>query len=204
MSGWLCKVVVACLALAALGPQPAAPAGLPAAVDGEPLPTLAPVIKRVAPAVVNIATRGRVRIRENPLLADPFFRRFFNLPQIEREHRTQSVGSGVIVDADQGYVLTNHHVIANADEIVVTLRDRRQFTAELIGADPETDIAVLRIPPENLTISSSPSATPSASARRSPRASSARCAVAAWASRVSRTSSKPTPRSTPATRAARW
>ena len=151
MSGWLCKVVVACLALAALGPQPAAPAGLPAAVDGEPLPTLAPVIKRVAPAVVNIATRGRVRIRENPLLADPFFRRFFNLPQIEREHRTQSVGSGVIVDADLGYVLTNHHVIANADEIIVTLRDRRQFTAELIGADPETDIAVLRIPPENLT-----------------------------------------------------
>ena len=133
------------------GPPTAAVAGIPAAVGDQQVPTLAPMIKQVAPAVVNIATQGRVRIRQNPLLTDPFFRRFFNLPEIERERRVQSVGSGVIVDAERGYVLTNNHVIANADTVVVTLRDRRQFEAELVGTDPATDIAVLRIPAENLT-----------------------------------------------------
>ena len=133
------------------GAAPSINAGLPVAVDGQPLPTLAPMIKLVAPAVVNIATEGRVRVRQNPLLSDPFFRRFFNLPSVERERRVQSVGSGVIVDAANGFVLTNNHVIANADKIVVTLRDRRQFEAELIGTDPDTDVAVLRIPAEGLT-----------------------------------------------------
>jgi serine protease Do/serine protease DegQ len=126
-------------------------AGLPVAVDGQPLPTLAPMLKRVTPAVVNIATQTRVRVRQNPLLADPFFRRFFNLAPQPRERTVESVGSGVIVDAEKGYVLTNNHVIANADKIVVTLRDRRQFVATLIGTDPATDIAVLSIPAENLT-----------------------------------------------------
>ena len=133
------------------GPPAVAVAGIPVAVGDQPVPTLAPMIKRVAPAVVNIATQGRVRIRQNPLLSDPFFRRFFNLPEIQRERRVQSVGSGVIIDAARGYVLTNNHVIANADTVVVTLRDRRQFEAELVGSDPETDIAVLRIPAEGLT-----------------------------------------------------
>ena len=126
-------------------------AGLPVAVDGEPLPTLAPMLKRITPAVVNIATQSRVRVRLNPLLTDPFFRRFFNLAPQRRERTVQSVGSGVIVDAEKGYVLTNNHVIAKADKIVVTLRDRRQFEAELVGTDPATDIAVLKIPAENLT-----------------------------------------------------
>ena len=101
------------------GAVPSIDAGLPVAVDGQSLPTLAPMIKQVAPGVVNIATEGRVRVRLNPLLNDPFFRRFFNLPTVQRERRVQSVGSGVIVDAANGYVLTNHHVIANADKIVV-------------------------------------------------------------------------------------
>ena len=126
-------------------------AGLPVAVDGEPLPTLAPMLKRITPAVVNIATQSRVLVRRNPLLSDPFFRRFFNLAPQQRERTVESVGSGVIVDAEKGYVLTNNHVIANADKIVVTLRDRRQLVAELVGADPATDIAVLKIPAENLT-----------------------------------------------------
>ncbi len=126
-------------------------AGLPVAVDGEALPTLAPMLKRITPAVVNIATQSRVRVRLNPLLSDPFFRRFFNLAPQRRERTVQSVGSGVIVDAEKGYVLTNNHVIAKADKIVVTLRDRRQFEAELVGTDPGTDIAVLKIPAENLT-----------------------------------------------------
>ncbi|MFP6742745.1 MAG: DegQ family serine endoprotease [Alphaproteobacteria bacterium] len=151
MSKKLSAAIAVCLMLAIAGPSPSAVAGMPVAVDGQPLPTLAPMIKLVAPAVVNIATEGRVRVRQNPLLNDPFFRRFFNLPTVERERRVQSVGSGVIVDAANGFVLTNNHVIANADKIVVTLRDRRQFEAELIGTDPDTDIAVLRIPAEDLT-----------------------------------------------------
>ncbi len=144
-------ILVTALAMAAPAPQSTALAAIPVAVGGQDLPTLAPMLKETTPAVVNIATRGRLRVRENPLLADPFFRRFFNLPSAPRERQTQSVGSGVIVDGEQGYVLTNNHVIANADQIVVTLRDRRQFAAELIGTDPDTDIAVLRIPAEDLT-----------------------------------------------------
>nr|WP_245995148.1 DegQ family serine endoprotease [Inmirania thermothiophila] len=136
------------LALVAL---PAAAGTLPVAVGGgEGLPTLAPMLERVTPAVVNIATRGRIRVQDNPLLQDPFFRRFFGLPDVPVERPTQSLGSGVIVDAGAGYVLTNHHVIAKADEITVTLRDGRSFEARLVGSDPETDIAVLQIPAENL------------------------------------------------------
>ena len=129
-----------------------ASAALPVAVGDQPLPTLAPMLERVTPAVVNIATHSNVRIRENPLLQDPFFRRFFDLPEPRpRQRRTQSLGSGVIVDAKQGLVLTNTHVIDKADEIAVTLQDGRNFTAELIGADPESDVAVIRIPAANLT-----------------------------------------------------
>lgn len=151
MPQWMRIVAVALLAIASLAPPLPAVAALPDVVKGQPLPTLAPMIKKATPAVVNIATQGMVRVQENPLLRDPFFRRFFDLPPLFRERRTQSVGSGVIIDAEQGYVVTNHHVIAVAHEIVVTLRDRRQFAAQLVGTDPETDIAVLKIPAEDLT-----------------------------------------------------
>ncbi len=117
---------------------------------GEP-PTLAPMLNRVTPAVVNISTEGRIKLQQNPLFSDPFFRRFFNIPEQQLERRTQSLGSGVIVDAQQGLVLTNSHVIANALQITVSMLDGRQFQAELVGSDPETDIAVIRIPAENLT-----------------------------------------------------
>ena len=130
--------------------QPAL-AALPAAVDGQPLPTLAPMLQRVTPTVVNIATVGRVRIEQNPLLNDPFFRRFFNIPNQPLERQTQSLGSGVVVDAARGYVLTNHHVVDKADQIRVMLSDGRRVDAELIGADPESDVAVIRIPAEKLT-----------------------------------------------------
>ncbi len=125
-------------------------AALPA-VDSQnqPLPTLAPMIEQATPAVVNIFTRGRVPV-QNPLLNDPFFRRFFGLPDIPLERETQSLGSGVIVDAQRGYVLTNAHVIARATEINVTLLDQRTLKAKVIGADPETDVAVIQIPAENL------------------------------------------------------
>jgi len=126
-----------------------AQASLPAAVDGEPLPSLAPVLERVTPSVVNIYTQTRVRIN-NPLINDPFFRRFFNIPDQPQERVSQSLGSGVIVDSEMGYVLTNNHVISGADEISVTLADGRSFKAEVIGTDPDTDLAMVRIPAENL------------------------------------------------------
>jgi Do/DeqQ family serine protease len=122
---------------------------LPAAVDGESLPSLAPVLERVTPSVVNVYTQTRVRVR-SPLMDDPFFRRFFNVPDVPRERISQSLGSGVIVDATEGYVLTNNHVIAGADDISVTLSDGRNFEAEVIGTDPDTDLAMIRIPAEEL------------------------------------------------------
>jgi len=122
---------------------------LPVAVEGEPLPSLAPVLERVTPSVVNVYTQTRVRVR-SPLMDDPFFRRFFNLPDVPRERISQSLGSGVIVDDKAGYVLTNNHVIAGADDISVTLADGRNFEAEVIGTDPDTDLAMVRIPADNL------------------------------------------------------
>ncbi|MCC6208841.1 MAG: DegQ family serine endoprotease [Gammaproteobacteria bacterium] len=128
-----------------------ATASLPAAdSQGAQLPSLAPMLEHVMPAVVNIATLSRVPVQNNPLLNDPFFRRFFNLPDRSQERQAQSLGSGVIIDAEQGYVLTNNHVVDKATEIRVTLMDGRQLTARLIGADPEADIAVIQIPAEGL------------------------------------------------------
>lgn len=113
------------------------------------VPTLAPVLQDVTPAVVNISVVTRSAIEENPLFRDPFFRRFFNLP--EQEARPErSVGSGVIMDAGKGYVVTNYHVIKDAQQVVVTLKDRRQFQAKLVGTDPGTDIALLKIDAKNL------------------------------------------------------
>ena len=130
-----------------------AQASLPA-IDSqnEQLPTLAPMLSKVTPAVVNIATEGRIRVQDNPLLQDPFFRFFFNVPQqAPRERRTQSLGSGVIVDAKNGYILTNNHVIDKAVTITVTLQNNKQLSATLVGTDPESDIAVVQVPPEDLT-----------------------------------------------------
>lgn len=116
----------------------------------EEKPTLAPMLKEVIPAVVNVSTRSKVRIEENPLFNDPFFRRFFGIPDMPLEQETQSLGSGVIVDAEKGYIITNNHVIDKAEEITVILRDRRQFDAKVIGADPEADVAVIQIKADNL------------------------------------------------------
>jgi Do/DeqQ family serine protease len=118
--------------------------------DGAPVQTLAPVVSRITPGVVGISVRGRVR-EDNPLLQDPMFRRFFNLQQQPVERETQATGSGVIVDAAQGYVMTNAHVVENASTIEVTTKDNRRLTAKLIGRDADTDIAVLQIPTGSLT-----------------------------------------------------
>ncbi len=116
------------------------------------VPSLAPMLKTITPGVVNIAVRGRVR-EQNPLLQDPFFRQFFNIPKNQQfqERETQATGSGVIVDAAQGYVLTNAHVVENATSIIVTTKDNRRYTAKLVGRDVPTDVAVLKIDPGNLT-----------------------------------------------------
>ena len=123
---------------------------MPGVVDGQPLPSLAPMLEKTTPSVVNIATRGSVQVSNNPLLDDPFFRQFFNIPQRSQRRATQSLGSGVIVDAAQGLVITNHHVIDNAREVLVTLTDGREFEAEIVGQDPEADIAVISIQAPNL------------------------------------------------------
>jgi Do/DeqQ family serine protease len=149
---FLMKAAALILLVNALGFVQAAQAALPAEdSQGEVLPSLAPMLDRVLPSVVNIATESRVRVQDNPLLQDPFFRRFFGVPNVPRERKTQALGSGVIVDAKHGYVLTNNHVVAKADEITVTLKDGRSLNAKLVGTDPETDVAVVQIPADNLT-----------------------------------------------------
>ncbi len=124
--------------------QPASGGALP---DGK-VPTLAPLIEEVTPAVVNIAVRSAAPEADNPLLQDPFFRRFFGLP--DRPEPRLSAGSGVIVDAAKGYVLTNHHVVRGAREVGVTLKDGRQLQARVVGSDGGTDIALLKVEPERL------------------------------------------------------
>tara|TARA_R110000822_G_scaffold187752_28_gene326954 strand:+ start:16368 stop:17732 length:1365 start_codon:yes stop_codon:yes gene_type:complete len=124
--------------------------------DGNKLPSLSPMLKQVNPAVVNIATFSKQQA-QNPLLNDPFFRRFFNVPdqqQMPRQapkRRQQSAGSGVVVDAQNGIVMTNSHVIDGADEVQISLADGRTFTAEVKGSDPELDIAILQIDAEDLS-----------------------------------------------------
>lgn len=112
--------------------------------------TLAPLVERVTPAVVNSAVVHRAPAAENPLLRDPYFRRFFNVPD-SALRPSLGAGSGVIADAARGHVLTNHHVIRVAEGVVVTLKDRRSFVAKLVGSDPDTDIALLSIEAGGLT-----------------------------------------------------
>ena len=123
-------------------------AKLPVAVDGQQLPTLAPMLEKVAPGVVSIQVRGAKEVRRR---VDPFDF-FFGQPQPRSQKRPFSgLGSGVIIDADEGYVVTNNHVIDDADEMIVTLKDGREFKAKLLGSDPESDIALLQIDGDDLT-----------------------------------------------------
>lgn len=123
--------------------------------SGQPLPSLAPMLKQVSPAVVNIATYSTQQIN-NPLMNDPFFRFFFNVPEGQQfkqkpQRQQQSAGSGVIVDAKEGVVITNYHVIRGADEVHVSLVDGRNFKAKIVGSDSELDIAILKIKADRLT-----------------------------------------------------
>ena len=184
--------------------------------DGAPVQTLAPVVSRITPGVVGISVRGRVR-EDNPLLQDPMFRRFFNLQQQPVERETQATGSGVIVDAAQGYVMTNAHVVENASNIEVTTKDNRRLTAKLIGRDADTDIAVLQIPASGLTavpIGDSDRlqvgdfvlaiGNPFGLGQTVTSGIISALGRSVSASKVTRISSRPMPRSIPAIRAAHW
>ncbi|MEZ5476238.1 MAG: trypsin-like peptidase domain-containing protein [Thiolinea sp.] len=121
---------------------------LPKSVDGQPLPSLSPMLERVTPSVVNITTEGRQRLDES-LANDPFFKRFFE--NMGSERQIDGTGSGVIIHTRHGHILTNYHVLEGADRINVTLNDGRKYVATIVGTDPKADLAIIAIPPERLT-----------------------------------------------------
>lgn len=153
-------LVAAILALAAAGwwwvSRPPAPlpgpllsspiASVPPAASAEArgLPTLAPMLRKVMPAVVSVTVQAREPAEDNPLYKDPFYRRYFG-DQAPAERQVLAAGSGVIIDAERGLVLTNNHVVKNAERIGVALSDGRRIEAKLVGTDPATDIALLSI-----------------------------------------------------------
>ncbi|MBT8126875.1 MAG: DegQ family serine endoprotease [Gammaproteobacteria bacterium] len=143
-SGFLLSLLLTVLPSLAL-------ADIPTKAPDNGVPTLAPMVEKARPAVVNIATTGHVDIKNHPLLNDPFFKRFFegynDLPQ---RKETKSLGSGVVIDADNGYIVTNHHVVEDAHEIAITMHNGHHLDAKLIGSDPEVDIAILQADIEGL------------------------------------------------------
>jgi Do/DeqQ family serine protease len=145
------KLTFIALLVAATGiiPFSPAPAAVPAAVGGMRVPSLAPMIRKVSPAVVTIATRGVMPEdgARNPLHDDPFYNRFFQSPSAPAtdEQPFAVAGSGVIVDSRRGYIVTNAHVVDHATGITVTLQDGRKLKARLIGTDPPSDIAVVKV-----------------------------------------------------------
>ncbi|CAI1216087.1 TPA: serine endoprotease DegQ [Serratia fonticola] len=130
----------------AFAPLPAANAAMPAAVAGESLPSLAPMLEKVLPAVVSVRVEG-TQVQRQPQLPEQF--KFFfgpNMPTPKESTRPfEGLGSGVIIDAAKGYILTNNHVINNADKISVQLNDGREYDAKLIGRDEQSDIALLQV-----------------------------------------------------------
>ena len=124
-------------------------AAFPGEIDGDAMPSLAPLVERVSPAVVNIRVSQTIKSRSP--LGDDAFRRFFGLPDMPGGSReVASAGSGVIVDSARGYILTNHHVVENADTIQISLIDGTILDAEIIGSDPATDIALIKVEADNL------------------------------------------------------
>ncbi|MDP7591635.1 MAG: Do family serine endopeptidase [Litorilituus sp.] len=126
-------------------------AAWPSSVNNQTMPSLAPMLEKATPAVVSIAVKGTHEVQQNV----PNIFRFFGNPNQQQRHAQQrpfrGLGSGVIIDADEGYVVTNNHVIDKADEIIITLKDGRQLEAKKIGSDADSDIALLQIDADNLT-----------------------------------------------------
>ena len=126
-------------------------AALPVAVDGQALPTLAPMLESVQKSIVSISSEIQQRANDNRFYDDPFFRRFFDRNQNSRNRNRLSAAVGVIVDARNGYILTNEHSIAGATNIVVTLHDGREVMAQIVGVDKVADVAVIKVDTQNLT-----------------------------------------------------
>ena len=156
------------------------------------------IAQAVTPAIVNIQSTKVVKVQQSPFFNDPFFRQFFGdmFGQIPREQREHALGSGVIVSPD-GYIVTNNHVIARASDIQIMLTDKRTFKGKVVGADPQTDVAVLKIQAKDL-----PTAPLGNSSTL--RVGDTVMAGRAWELKRSKISSRPTRRSTTAIRAARW
>lgn len=143
------KIVLLAALILPIATPSAVYGALPTEVNGQALPSLATMLEKITPAVVNIATEGRQPVNDS-LLNDPFFKRFFgDTPLGERQ--INGTGSGVIIHAQHGHILTNSHVIESADAIHVTLKDGRKYLAEIVGIDPRADLAVIQIPAERLT-----------------------------------------------------
>jgi len=121
---------------------------LPRNVNGQPLPSLSPMLEKVTPSVVNITTEGKQKL-DDSLANDPFFKRFFE--NIQGERSIDGTGSGVIIHSKHGHILTNYHVLEGAERINVKLNDGRKYVAQIVGADPKADLAIIRIPPERLS-----------------------------------------------------
>lgn len=148
-SGVVASALTVLLSWSLIGAPPARAEGrLPADVGGATMPSLAPIVKKASPAVVNISTRGTVAEKgaRNPLFDDPFFKRFFDTPEMApRQRQFQSAGSGVVVDAKQGFIVTNAHVIENASEITVTTNDGHDYKATVVGSDVGADVALIKV-----------------------------------------------------------
>ena len=147
------SVLISAALLSSTVAMSAAPAyaALPFAVDGQTLPSLAPMLEKTTPAVVSISVKGTQEVQQR---VPDAFKFFFGNPrqrQQPQERPFQGLGSGVIVDADEGYIVTNNHVIDQADEILITLKDGRQIEAKKLGSDEASDIALLQIDAKDLT-----------------------------------------------------
>ncbi len=145
-------VAVACgLAWAYALPQ--AQGGVPLGIgaDADGMPSLAPLLRKVTPAVVSIAVKGRIGEEQNPLLKDPEIRRSLNMPKGAKSIEISGAGSGVVFDAKNGLIVTNNHILEYADEITVVLADGRKMPGKRVGGDAETDIALVRVAAEGLT-----------------------------------------------------
>jgi Do/DeqQ family serine protease len=145
-------VAVAC-GLAWAHALPQAQGGVPLGIgaDADGMPSLAPLLKKVTPAVVSIAVKGRIGEEQNPLLKDPEIRRSLNMPKGAKSIEISGAGSGVVFDAKNGLIVTNNHILEYADEITVVLADGRKMPGKRVGGDAETDIALVRVAAEGLT-----------------------------------------------------
>ncbi len=123
-------------------------AKLPAVVNGQVLPSLADMLEKITPAVVNISTKS---VSTKTDVKDPVYRHFFGETVSTKKKKVVGAGSGIIIDAQYGYIVTNAHVIEGGGKIIVTLKDKRQFYAVLVGKDLKADVAVIRIEPERLS-----------------------------------------------------